>query len=302
VRVTQLQGGQLNVMHTSSAQLIEQIQNSGQYKALVQKPGFREITYNFMLSDSPPFDSPIAREAFATAIDRDTVNEIRNKGLFTVANSLMDTKAPGYVKNAGYPAFDLKKAKKLAEQYKAESGGSFDVVMGTTTDTENSAELQLVAEQLNKAGINATITTSDQATLINKALSGDIDVLRWRNLHGSYSQSSDQDNYPWFSNYNVANPPPAKNLLNFGHFDDPTTQDLLTQGRSASTVADAKKIYTDYNKAMAKGLYLLPLWYVNWAIGYEPSVTLNLPALPDGNGKPQFIYGRIPVLGLSASS
>ena len=302
VRVTQLQGGQLNVMHTSSAQQIETLQNSGQFKTLVQQPGYREITYNFMLSDTAPFNSPVAREAFATAIDRNTVNQIRNKGLFTVANSLMDTKAPGYLKNAGYPAFNLKKAKKLVAQYKAESGGSFDVVMGTTTDAENSAELQLVAEQLNKAGINATIATSDQATLINKALSGSIDVLRWRNLHGSYSQSSDQDNYPWFSNYNVANPPPAKNLLNFGHFDDATTQDLLDQGRAAANVADAKKIYTSYNQAMAKGLYLVPLWFVNWAIGYDPSVTLNLPALPDGNGKPQFIYGRIPVLGLSASN
>jgi peptide/nickel transport system substrate-binding protein len=300
VRVTQLQGGQLNVIHTSSAQQIDTIQTSGQFKSLVQQPGYREITYNYMISDTAPFDNPIARQAFATAIDRDTVNEIRNKGLFDIANSLMDNKAPGYLKNAGYPAYNLKKAKKLVEQYKAESGGSFDVVMGTTTDAENSAELQLVAEQLGKAGINATITTSDQATLINKALAGSIDVLRWRNLHGGYSQSSDQDNYPWFSNYNT--PTGGKNLLNFGHFDDDTTQSLLDQGRSDSTPAAAKTTYQDYNKAMAKGLYLVPLWFVNWAIGYAPEVNLNLPALPDGNGKPLFVYGRIPVQGLSASS
>ncbi len=300
VRVTQLEGGQLNVIHTSSAQQIDNLKSSGQFKALVQGPGYREITYEYLISDTPPFNSPVARQAFATAIDVPTVNQIRNKGLFTVANSLMDVKAPGYLKNAGYPAFNLKKAKKLVAQYKAESGGSFDVVMGTTTDAENSAELQLVAEQLGKAGINATITTSDQATLINKALAGSIDVLRWRNLHGGYSQSSDQDNYPWFSNYNT--PTGGKNLLNFGHFDDATTQDLLTQGRAAGTLADAKTIYTNYNKAMAKGLYIVPLWYVNWAIGYAPSVTLNLPALPDGQGKPLFVYGRIPVLGLSASS
>ena len=300
VRVTQLQGGQLNVMHTSSAQQIETLQSSGQLKSLVQKPGYREITYNYMISDTPPFNNPVAREAFTTAIDRKTVNEIRNKGLFELSNSLMDKSAPGYLKDAGYPKYNLKKAKKLVEQVKAESGGTFDVVMGTTTDAENSAELQLVKEMLDKAGINATITTQDQATLINKALQGSIDVLRWRNLHGSYSQSSDQDNFPWFSNYNIATG--GKNLLNFGHFDDATTQDLLTQGRGQSTLADAKKTYTDYNKAMAAGNFISPLWFVNWAIGYDPSVTLNLPPLPDGNGKPQFIYGRIPVLGLSASS
>ncbi len=299
VRVTQLQGGQLDMLHTSSAQQIDNLESSGQFKALVQQPGYREITYNYMISDSPPFDNPTAREAFATASDVPTINQIRNKGLFDVARSLMDKKAPGYLKNAGYPAYNLKKAKKLVEQYKAESGGSFDVVLGTTTDAENSAELQLLAEQLGKAGINATITTSDQATLINKALAGSIDVLRWRNLHGGYSQSSDQDNYPWFSNYNT--PTGGKNLLNFGHFDDPTTQALLDQGRSDSTLAAAKTTYTDYNKAMAKGIYLVPLWFVNWAIGYSPNVKLNLPALPDGNGKPLFVYGRIPVQGLSIS-
>jgi hypothetical protein len=38
-----------------------------------------------------------------------------------------------------------------------------------------------------------------------------------------------------------------------------------------------------------------------WAIGYLPEVNLNLPPLPDSQGKPLFVYGRIPVLGLSTS-
>jgi peptide/nickel transport system substrate-binding protein len=300
VRATQLQGGQLNVMHTSSAQLIESLSTGGQAKTLVQQPGYREITYNMMITNDAPFDNPVAREAFTTAIDRQTVNEIRNKGLFDLTNSLMDTKAPGYLKDAGYPKYNLKKAKKLVEQVKAESGGSFDVVMATTPDAENSAELQLVKEMLDKAGINASIIQVDQATLINRALAGDVDVFRWRQLHGGYSQSADQDNYPWFANYNT--PTGGKNLLNFGHFDDTTTQDLLTQGRSQSTLADEKTTYTDFNKAMAAGNYISPLWYVDWAIAYLPEVSLNLPPLPDGQGKPLFVYGRIPVHGLSASN
>ena len=299
VRVTQLQGGQLNVMHTSSAQQIETISSGGQTKALVQQPGFRELRYYIMLSDSPPFDNPTAREAFTTAIDRKTVNEIRNKSFFEVSNSLMDTKAPGYLKDAGYPKYNPKKAKKLVEQVKAAAGGSFDVVLGTTTDAENSAEVQLVKEMLDKVGINATISLQDQGTLINKALQGSIDVLIWRNLHGGFSQSSDADNYPWWSNRNI--PTGGINPINFARFDDTTTQDLLTQGRSQSTLADAKKTYTAYNKAFAAGNYITPMWYVQWAIGYLPEVKLTLPPLPDGQGKPLFVYGRIPVLGLSAS-
>jgi len=40
---------------------------------------------------------------------------------------------------------------------------------------------------------------------------------------------------------------------------------------------------------------------VNWTIAYQPEVTLTLPPLPDGAGKPLFVYGRIPVLGLRLS-
>ena len=51
----------------------------------------------------------------------------------------------------------------------------------------------------------------------------------------------------------------------------------------------------------AKNNYIVPIWYVNWTIGYQPKVTLALPPLPDGGGKPLFVYGRIPVLGLHKS-
>ena len=300
VRVNQLQGGQLNVMHTSSAQRIEQLQGSGgQTKALVQKPGYRELRYYIMLSDSAPFDDPVAREAFTTAIDRKTVNEIRNKGRSELSNSLMDRKAPGHLENAGYPAFNLKKAKALVEQVKTKSGGTFDVVLGTTTDAENSLEAQLVKEMLGKAGINATIAVSDQATLINKALAGSIDVLVWRNLHGGYSGSANTDNYPWWSNYTT--PTGAKNLINFSRFNDATTQAALDAGRAASDRADAKQAYTDFNRAFAAGNYITPMWWDVWAIGYLPEVNLNLPPLPDGQGKPLCVYGRIPVLGLSTT-
>ena len=50
-----------------------------------------------------------------------------------------------------------------------------------------------------------------------------------------------------------------------------------------------------------KNVYILPVWYVAWTIGYAPDVKLTLPPLPDGEGKPLFVYGRIPVLGISKS-
>ena len=225
------------------------------------------------------------------ALDRKKNNEIRNKGQFDVANGLMDKSAPGYVKNAGYPAYNPKEAKKLVAKVKQETG-SFDVILGTTTDPDNSAEAQLLEEELNKVGINASIAQFDQATLINKALARAINVLLWRNIHGGYGTHNDADTYIWFANKDTGN------IINFSGFNDPTTQALLDKGRGLSNLADVKANYQAFNRAIAKGLYLVPAWFVNWTIGYQNNVKLAFPPLPDGGGKPLFVYGRVPVLGL----
>jgi len=295
-RVNQLTGGQLDIVAASSGNQSKALQDldPGTAKTLVQKPGFRELNYYALLSDTKPLSNPDARKAVALAIDKNKIQQIRTQGLFPVANSLMDVKAPGYLKNAGYPKHNLAQAKKLVAKVKAEEGG-FDITLGDTPEPENSAQLQLVQEQLQQAGINATITLFDEATLIDKALAGDIDVLQWRNLHGGYSNENDSDEYPWWSNYDTGN------FINFSHFSNPETQVLLDQGRGQSATADIEATYEQFNQVMAKNNYIVPLWFVNWTIGYQPKVKLTLPPLPDGAGAPLFVYGRIPVLGISTS-
>jgi ABC-type transport system substrate-binding protein len=205
----------------------------------------------------------------------------------------MDKNAPGYLPNAGYPAYNLKKAQALVSQVKAANGGQFNITLGALTDPESSALAQLVKEQLGKAGINVTIAQFDQATLISKALQGSIDVLSWSNLHGEYSDFSDVSTYVWFANANLGY------LTNFGRYNDPQIQALLDQGRAVTNPSQDKTVYQQLNKAMAAKGYLLPTWFVNWTIAYTPSVHLTFPPLPDGHGKPLFAYGQIPVLGLA---
>ncbi len=294
-RTNQLEGGQLDLLHTSSALQLSTLRSQSQLKLLTQSAGFREIHYYWLISNKPPFNSQTARTAFAEAVNRQELNTIRNKGLFTISNSLQDKAAPGYLPNAGYPAFNLKGAQSLVNQVKAANGGQFNITLGATTDPEASAEAQLLKEQLGKAGINVTIAQFDQATLINKALQGSIDVLIWRNLHGEYSDFSDQSSYVWFANADLGY------LTNFGRYNDADTQALLDQGRAVTNPVQDKPVYQQFNKTMAQKGYLLPTWFVNWTIAYQPSVHLTFPPLPDGHGNPLFEYGRIPVLGLSKS-
>src|SRR5450759_3920196 len=201
VRNNQLQGGQLDLMHQSNPIEVDNLRNLGsQVKLLTQKPGQREIAQYWLISKNAPFNSQLARTAFATAVNRAEILQIRAKNAFQQANSISDVGTPGYLQNAGYPAFNLKKAQALVQQVKAQNGGQFNINLATTTDPDNSAEAQLLKEQLGKAGINADIQQFDQATLINKALAGSINVLLWRNLYGDYTNLQDVDTYTWFAN------------------------------------------------------------------------------------------------------
>jgi peptide/nickel transport system substrate-binding protein len=291
-RVTQLQGGELDLIHTDNALQLDALRNLGdQVKLLEQKPGFREVRYYILLTSKAPFSDPEAREAFALALDRAKNTSIRNKDIFPVANGLMDREAPGYLKNAGYPKYNLAKAKELVDSVKQRTGG-FSVLLGTTNDPDDGAEAQLMKQQLEAAGITADIAAFDQATLINKTLAGDIDVVFWRNEHGASSVHNNTDTYPWFENAD------AGNILNFSGFSDPTTQGLLDAGRTTTDQAEVKTTYQDFNRAMADGLYVIPAWYVTWTIGSQSDVKVAFPALPDGEGKPQYI-GKVATLGLS---
>ena len=295
-RNVQLQGGQLDIIQQRNALQIDDLRKlGGQVKLLTQPPGYREIDYYFLISAKAPFNSQAARTAFAEAVNRNEINQIRNKGTFELANGLMDRSAPGYLKNAGYPAFNLKKAQVLVRQVKAANGGQFTVTLGTDTDPNDSAEAQLLKEQLGKAGINAEIAQFDQATLINKALTRSIDVLLWRNLHGTYSDFNDADTYPWFANTNLGY------LTNFSGYNDSATQQLLDQGRGASSLATVKSTYQQFNRLMAQRGYLLPTWYVNWTLAYLPSVKITLPPLPDGHGNARTTDGIVPAIGLTRS-
>jgi peptide/nickel transport system substrate-binding protein len=291
-RSTQLRDRQIDLECQSSGLEINNLRSIPNVKTMTQAPGFRELAHYFLLTKNAPFNNQLARTAFQYAVNRTEINQIRNKGSFTIANSIMDSKVPGYLPNAGYPNFDLKKAQLLVAQYKAQNGGQFNVILGTTTDPGARAEALQLREQLGRAGINAAIAQFDPAILIKEAQNFSIDVLLSQNLYGEYSEAADAETYVWFQ---------SGSPMNFGGFNDPQIQALLEQGRAATTAAQAAPIYRLFNRLMAQRGYLLPTWFVNWTIGYNSNVKVDLPPLPDGHGKPLFAYGRIPVLGLSKS-
>src|SRR3954462_11993032 len=86
-RGASLQGGQLDVMHTSDGQQVDALnQLASQFNLMKQPPGRSEVRYYLMNAAKPPLDDLNARKAVAMAIDRDQINEIRNNGAYRVAD------------------------------------------------------------------------------------------------------------------------------------------------------------------------------------------------------------------------
>jgi len=287
-RVNSLQGGQLDLIHTSDGQQVDALrQLTGQFNVLEQPAGRSEVRYYLMNAAKPPLDDLNARKAVAMAIDRNQINEIRNNGAYRVADGPFDTKVIGYTKNPGYPKYNLKQAKKLASDYKAAHGGEFTVILEHTNDPANTAEAELIKEQLAKAGIDATLKQDDQTAFILAAVSGNFSIMLWRQHPGDDPDAQ----YYWWN---------TGSTLNFGKFDDPELQGLIDQGRTETDAAKRKQIYTDVNKRFASQVYNVWAYYADWVVGANKKVGgLEGPALPDGGGKPAvLLYGRQPLLGL----
>ncbi|HEX5586291.1 MAG TPA: ABC transporter substrate-binding protein [Acidimicrobiia bacterium] len=289
-RVSSLQGGQLDVIHTSDGQQVDQLnQLKSQFNLMVEKPGRREVRYYLMNAQKPPLDDLDARKAVAMAIDLNQVNELRNNGVYTVAHGPFDTSVMGYLKNPGFPKYNPKESKKLVDAYKAAHDGQFSVVLEHTDDPANSAEAQLLKEQLAKVGIDSTLKGEDQTAFILSAVSGNFSIMLWRNHPGDDPDA----NYQWWEN---------GSLLNFNHFVDADMQALLDQGRASTDPAERKKIYQDVNKLFSEKLYNVWAYYSAWTIAAQKNVQgLAGPPLPDGEGQPLFIYGRHPLLGIYLS-
>ena len=110
--------------------------------------------------------------------------------------------------------------------------------------------------------------------------------MLWRNHPGD-----DPDlQYVWWN---------TGSLVNFGKIADPDLQALLDQGRSEADPAKRKAIYQQVNKQFSKQLFNVWAYNSDWLIAAQKKVQgLEGPPLPDGGGKPEFLYGRHPLLGI----
>jgi peptide/nickel transport system substrate-binding protein len=258
-RVNALQSGEINAMHTSDAEVVDDLRGlaeTGEVNAY-ESEEFGEVSYIMLNEAQPPFDNIKARQALAHAADFDEVNAILNAGIVTQATGPFAPGNIGNLEDSGFPTHDLDEATRLVDEYEAETGEELSFTYTTTNVQVTLDQAQLVKEQAEAAGMTVDIVTMDQSTLIDRAIEGNFQAQGWRNHPGG-----DPDlQYNWWK---------SGSPVNFGKFNDPEIDRLLDEGRTTTEGRD--EIYEELNRRFAEEVHNIWLWYTPWTVAMAPDV------------------------------
>ena len=274
-RLTALQEGELNMLHTSTAadmaENLSKLQDDGAINLLVSEER-TETNYLMLNVKNKQLASREVRLALAHAIDRAALNEQSNKGFATVADQPFAPAVLGHLANPGAPAFDLPAAKKAVTAMKA-AGRSTEFRLLTSTGPAAVRTAVLAKNMLEAAGFTIVLEAESEATVIDRAINGDFDIASFRNQPGDDPDS----NYNWWYG--------KGNLVNFGRFDDPIINTNLEKGRISSDREVRKTAYEAVNHQFAKEAWNIYLWFAPWAVAEAKNVHGILgPPLPDSGG------------------
>ncbi len=291
-RINGLQSGTLDLAYLGAAEDFITVNNLAEDGVLKYRDSNAngEVTFLQVNSSKPPFDDVRIRKAFALGVDRGDLNEVINRGLFTLANGPFAEGSVGYLEDSGFPLEpDMAEAKRLIADWESENGPlppiTYQATPGKTTQ-EVAVYLQQAANQI---GVDLNIQTVQQDKLIDNAISGEYDIMGFRNYPGG-----DPDQlYVWF---NSASP------ANFGRINDPEIDALLDEGRSETDPQKRKMIYEDLNREFGKDFWSIWTTQVTWRVASVPEVfgySLDtLPDLPDGSAPFEGLATGFPVMGL----
>ena len=191
-------------------------------------------------------------------------------GLFEVASGPFAPGAPGYLEDAGFPAFDLDAARELVHQYERESGSPLEFTYVHGNDEDNTRSAQFLQEMLEAVGMTVNLRSTEQATQINTALGDDWQAMAFRNFPSGVPDG----NYVWWY---------TGSPVNFGRIADSEVDRLLDEGRSELDEDVAEGIYEDLNRRLSDQVHFAWLDWTTWSVGMQPDTSGVLgPPLPDG--------------------
>jgi 4-phytase/acid phosphatase/peptide/nickel transport system substrate-binding protein len=285
-RYQTLKSGQLDVTVTPREPTIQDLVKDGQAGTfqVVRAKGDGEVNMLMSNLSKPPFDDIRLRQAVAYAIDRQQFLALYNSPPEVGADGLYVKTSPWYV-DAKFPGYDREKAKQLVDQIEAEKG-PLKLTLDTVPDQDVQKNVTVMQSLLQDVGIEVAVNTTEQAALINKAISGDYQFMTWR----QFGAVDPDANYIWWHSSNAG----AGIALNMARNKDPEIDAALTQGRSSVDPEVRKKAYAKVQERQAIDLPYIWISHLRWTMGAANRVrNLETGTMPDGSKAVTMLQGYI---------
>ncbi|MEZ5322300.1 MAG: ABC transporter substrate-binding protein [Microthrixaceae bacterium] len=263
-RVDALRGGTIQAFHSAGYKEPAAARELKGTKVLLEPKGNREVAYGMVNVRKAPTDDVELRKMLSAAIDRTQLLEIYSNGKFDQANQPFDTNVSAYVKDIPAVPYDPDAAQKYFKDKKV----SIDLYY--STDPTVKAIAEEVKQELADVGVTVNVSEIDQSSLIDQALSGDYNVIMFRNHPGLDPDTE----YNWWYSTSPAN---------FGHIGNAETDRLLDEGRVELDPNKRKQIYQEFNRKLNAGAFAQWNWYNQWGVAMSDKVhNIAGDTLPDG--------------------
>jgi peptide/nickel transport system substrate-binding protein len=284
--------GDFDIMMTSMGDTIDQFLKNDKIE-VNSSTKFGETGYFLLNLAAGPMDpegknakSPLlnvdCRRALAGAIDVDRANKERNAGLGAPANGMFLPGSVGYVKDTGYPKFDVAAAQAEMDKCLAALGTDhIEFSFDTTNDPFNVESNSLIASMWKDAfgdKVQAKITPIEQGQYIGLLLTGAFMASGARGYG-----VADPDQIRW-SLVSSSAAPIGSLALNVGRLTDPVIDDAFNTIKTSADPAARKAAAETINKQFGSQVYAFWLWTVLWGIISQPYVHgVQANKLPDGS-------------------
>lgn len=229
-----------------------------------------------MNTERAPFDDQRVRRALAHAIDVDTLGQVLFAGEAVTANGPFSPDSPYYLEDNGYPEFDVEEAKRLIDEYVAETGNEVRFSMMLTSSPEPTKRAELLQGMWAAVGATLDIEPVDPADLVARMPQGDFDMVH-RTLVDFFSPQ------PTLSRqYEGGSPGNVNRLV------DPELDAAFAAGRAATTEEDRIAAYQEVSRRMGAEVTTLFTHH-----GITGSVHQKNVSLGDYFGLPSMHYADV---------
>ncbi|MHB8858402.1 MAG: peptide ABC transporter substrate-binding protein [Thermoleophilia bacterium] len=222
----------------------------------------------------PPFDNVKVREAFAAAIDRETIANKVLQGQEAPADGLVPTSVPGHQNGALAISFNPEKAKSLLAEAGYPGGSGLPPVTLNYPGAGTAADVaQAIQSQLKTVGIPVELNGVDPGVFGEQMGSASfaLFLIPWQ----GDAPNIDSYVFPLFASENIG----ATNVF---QYNNPAVDQLLVDARS-NTDADARTaIYNDAERKIIAEWPAVPVTFGMQTMAYAPRVT-NFAVTPLGD-------------------